>query len=113
MNFGEKLKKLRKERRLTQEETAEQIGISTRTYQNYESGRLFPQQNEVYVALSKLFEVSVDYLLFNSAPVTEERKYTTIEEHLEDFFRHTSQRERDRIFRLVWDLYWKYKKTGE
>ena len=63
MLFGEKLKQLRGLSQLTQEEVAGKIGVSYRTYQNYESGRMYPNKTAVYGKLAALFNVTADYLL--------------------------------------------------
>ena len=66
MKFCEKLKKLRKEKGLTQKELANITGISLRSIQNYESGKLYPQQRDVYRRLSEVLECSEDYLQIES-----------------------------------------------
>ena len=65
MLFGEKLKQLRKVSGLTQGETAEKLGLTCRTYQNYEACRQYPKNTEVYGKLAALFNVTADYLLSN------------------------------------------------
>lgn len=66
MRFGEKLKQLRKERKITQTELAQLLGVTTRTIQNYENGRLFPKNSEIYGKISSIFGVTADYLLDES-----------------------------------------------
>lgn len=60
--IGERLKKLRNERNLTQEEAAKRLGIVRSTYSNYESGKREPDFDTTKL-LANFFEVSVDYLL--------------------------------------------------
>ena len=43
MSFPSKLKELRLSRNLTQEQLAELIDVSIRTYRNYESGKTMPR----------------------------------------------------------------------
>ncbi|WP_217582139.1 helix-turn-helix domain-containing protein, partial [Lysinibacillus sp. GbtcB16] len=60
--FKDRLIQLRKNKKLTQEQMAEKIGIHRGTYANNERGHRQPD----YVPLLKIgifFEVSVDYLL--------------------------------------------------
>lgn len=60
--IGERLKKLRKEKKLTQLEFAKAIGVAESTMSLYENNKRQPD----YVTLSKLadyYNVSVDYLL--------------------------------------------------
>lgn len=43
MNFPTKLKELRQSRNLTEQQLADQIGISIKTYRNYESSKTKPK----------------------------------------------------------------------
>lgn len=63
MNFGKKLRDLRKRRQLTQAELAEVLGLSLKTVRNYETGVCYPKQREIYYTLSDYFKVDVNYLL--------------------------------------------------
>ena len=56
------LKPLRKRKKLTQEELASLIHVSTDTYRNYETGRSDPSL-ETLITLSKIFECSTDEIL--------------------------------------------------
>lgn len=60
--IGERLKKLRKERKWTQEDVAKKLNIPRSTYSNYESGKREPDF-ETAQLFAGLFEVSIDYLL--------------------------------------------------
>ena len=57
-----KLIELRKEKKLTQSDLAEVLGISRQAYSNYEAGKRQPD-NETMLKLAEYFNVSVDYLL--------------------------------------------------
>lgn len=66
--LGERLRDLREEKGLTQEEIAARAGIATYTYQKYEKGESRPGEPmnpELFtlVSLSEAFEVRVSYLL--------------------------------------------------
>ncbi len=63
MKFGEKLKALRAEKRLSQEEAARAAGISRRAYGSYEQEGVYPRNREIYVKLAALFGCDVNYLL--------------------------------------------------
>jgi len=56
------LKGLRKQKKLTQQDLAEIIGVDRVTLARYESGARLPSL-EVLIKLADFFEVSVDYLL--------------------------------------------------
>ena len=62
MTFGEKLSKLRKEYRYTQEQLAEILGVSRQSVSKWESDIAYPETDKL-IKISKLFECSVDYLL--------------------------------------------------
>ena len=52
MKFGEKVKKARQERKMTQKELAERAGISLRTVLNYEGGERLPKSRKVYASIA-------------------------------------------------------------
>ena len=54
MEFGEKLHNIRISRNLSQEELAEKTGVSRRSIQNYESGKMLPKKRSVYSVLAAL-----------------------------------------------------------
>lgn len=69
MSFKDKLKLLRKEQNLTQEELAKVLNYTRTAVSGYESGRNEPSY-DVLKTLSEYFDVSIDYLLGK----TEDRK---------------------------------------
>lgn len=60
--FGEKLKYLRKELGIGQNQLAEQLNISNASISYWETGKQLPSAEAVY-KLSVFFNVSADYLL--------------------------------------------------
>ncbi len=60
--MGEKLKRLRLEKGLTQKQVAEQIGLSIKGYNFYELNLREPP-NDTLKKLCNIFNVSADYLL--------------------------------------------------
>ena len=71
MKFGEKLKKLRAEKGLTQQDVSEAIGVSRRTYVSYEQEGRYPRKREIYVKLADAFKCDVNYLM------TEDEEFVT------------------------------------
>ena len=63
MKFSGKLKQLRKEKKINQEELAKRLGVSKRTVQNYEIADMHPKKRDIYYKLAEIFEVDVNYLL--------------------------------------------------
>lgn len=66
MTFGERLKKLRQEKEVTQAEIGELLEVSRRTISFYECDKHFPRDAESLIKLAKYFNVSLDYLLGSS-----------------------------------------------
>ncbi len=62
MTFGEKLRTLRLQKKLTQQELAKQAGLGMNTISNYEKGKTYPQDRGVYSRLAAILGVSADYL---------------------------------------------------
>ena len=60
--FSEKLLELRRREGLSQEQLADQLGITRQSVSKWESGAAIPELSKL-VALSELFSVSVDYLV--------------------------------------------------
>ena len=59
--FAERIRDLRMEHRLTQEEVGKIIGVKRYAVYSYEKGRACPEMKGL-VALADYFEVSMDYL---------------------------------------------------
>jgi len=59
--IGERLKMLRKNRKITQEELAEILNIQKSTVSLYETGKSDPS-DEVKIKIAKYFKISLDYL---------------------------------------------------
>ena len=61
-SFGDRLKALRKSKKLTQVQVSEMIDVQQGTYSRWENGTLEPNL-EAVVKLAKLFDTTTDYLL--------------------------------------------------
>lgn len=66
MNFGEKLRVLRTEQKLTQQQLAERIGVAKSVVSYYESGDRYPSY-DVLIRIAGVFRTTTDYLLNISA----------------------------------------------
>ncbi|WP_010277082.1 helix-turn-helix domain-containing protein [Paenibacillus senegalensis] len=62
MEFYQKLKRLRAQKGWSQEEFAERLQVSRQAVSKWENGQGFPE-TEKLVKMSRLFQVSIDYLL--------------------------------------------------
>lgn len=72
MQFGEKLIALRKQNNYSQEDLAEQIGVSRQAISRWESGSTLPDAMNL-IQLSNLFHVSIDSLLRDEMTGKEEK----------------------------------------
>ena len=59
MDFGKQIKQMRLERKLTQEQLANQLGVSRQAVSNWENNKNLPDL-ELIIAISKLFSVSLE-----------------------------------------------------
>ncbi len=62
MTFGEKPRTLRLKANMKQKELAEKAGLGLNTISNYEKGKTYPQNREVYTILANILGVSADEL---------------------------------------------------
>ena len=62
LNFGSKLKELRKNHKLTQQQLAERVGVSKSVISYYESGDRYPSY-DILVKIARIFHTSTDFLL--------------------------------------------------
>jgi len=81
MSFGERLRELREELNMTQEDLGRMLGVSGRQAGNYEANKQFIRDEETLLKLIKHFNVSADYLL----GLSNERNYTKYFSSLKDY----------------------------
>ena len=62
VNMGNKLKTLRTQKKLTQKQVADRIGLAISAVSSYEADTRYPSY-EVLVKLARIYHVSTDYLL--------------------------------------------------
>ena len=100
LNFGERIKRLRRERDLTQEALADALGISAQSVSKWECAYGYPDITQL-PAIANFFGVTIDELLGNDSYGKEEdrkrfwEKYKQYEEHSEeeiDFIREYCRR---------------------
>ena len=66
MTTGEKLQKLRKEKKYTQEELADILNVTRQSISKWEGDGAFPETDKL-IQISKLYHCTVDYLLNENA----------------------------------------------
>ncbi|AKC63139.1 DNA-binding protein [Clostridium sporogenes] len=60
--FGDRLKELREEKEMTQEELGKLLNVSRQTISGYEAGAIEPSISNL-IKLANIFNISLDYLL--------------------------------------------------
>jgi transcriptional regulator with XRE-family HTH domain len=79
MDIGSKIKKARVAAQLTQEQSAEAIGVSRQTLSNWENNKTYPDIVSV-IKMSDVYEISLDHLLKD----TEEKTMSNYIDYLEE-----------------------------
>ena len=67
MNFGQKLKDIRKAQGLSQEQLAEKIGVSRQAITKWETGRGLPDMENMMI-LAEIFKTTLDELVSEAMP---------------------------------------------
>lgn len=69
MNIGDNLKKFRSEKKLTQKQVSEALGISRSVYSQYENSERDPSLKRL-ISLARFYMVTLDYLCGNTDRIT-------------------------------------------
>ena len=83
MNFSEKLKEIRKNEGLSQEQLAEKIGVSRQAITKWETGKGLPDVENM-VIIAEIFKTTLDELLRGSAAKQEQEKSVFVSETIYD-----------------------------
>jgi transcriptional regulator with XRE-family HTH domain len=94
--IGENIKRLRRERDLTQEELAEQLGVSFQSISRWETGACYPDM-ELVPSIAAFFGVTVDSLMGLDAA----REETEVKKVLDEFRESISRGEIDRCIAIA------------
>ena len=73
MTIAEKLKQLRKDNNMTQEDLAEKLNVSRQTISKWETNTTIPDADSI-VAISKLFNITTDELLDYRVETVQKKK---------------------------------------
>lgn len=118
MKFGEKVRRLRNEKGLSQTELGNLCGLSLRTIRNYEVDGRYPKQREVYSKLAAALGCDVNYLLSEDEEFVLQAKQTygyqvarDAEELIADISAlfaggELSEDAKDGVMRALQDAYW-------
>ena len=67
--FGDKIRKLRKEKKMTQQKLGAMVGVSYRTIRAWEVDGRYPKQSSLYQKLADAFQCRVSYLMDDNETV--------------------------------------------
>ncbi|MDR2530285.1 MAG: helix-turn-helix domain-containing protein [Oscillospiraceae bacterium] len=124
MLFGEKLAQLRKAKSLTQTKAAQALGVPFRTYQNYESCKIYPRNRSFYKTTAEFFEVPESYLVtdddtyiadaYERGGSTSKRQIQTLLAEVGGLFAggDLSEADKDKVMLTMSTLYWKAKENN-
>jgi len=124
MVFGERLRELRKQKGLTQQQLGEELRVTTRTIINYEAGRSYPYM-DVISRLEDLFHVRIDLLMDGQDEFIAEaqaqggtrgkRGAERLVEEVGALFAggELSEADKDAVMRALQDAYWDAKKDNK
>lgn len=95
--FGARIRKLRKEKRMTQEELAKMLIITSESVSNIENGKTNCMPEHI-VHICEIFDVSTDYLYFG----TEKQPQVTTEyEELLSMLNDCNREDLNRVMQMV------------
>lgn len=105
MALKERLKALRKDKGISQQQVADQLGITRQAYNNYEAGKRKPD-TDMLLALSAFFKVSTDYILGKSDDPDSGTSYETplilkSQQALLDIMEGLSDEKKERLLELA------------
>lgn len=86
MNLSDNLKKIRKEHNLSQEDLAEQLGVSRQSVSKWESGGAYPEMDKV-LQICQIFNLNIDDLLHQDIKEVNNNKQekSNINKFVDDF----------------------------
>ncbi len=125
MLFGEKLKQLRTNANMSQEQLAKELGITRRSIVYYETSLRYPKKREILTGIAKIFGVAVDYLVSDREDfiIAAGEKYgvsgindaNELVAQIGGLFAGGSLNDddKDKVFRAITDLYFESKEINK
>lgn len=93
MSMGDRLRQLRLERHLSQEEVARQVGITRSAYSHYEINNRHPVY-ETLIKLAAFFNVSLDYIIGGAGAQRSDHPVETQEHKILELFKSMNHDQR-------------------
>ena len=90
MNIGENIKRLREERKLTQEQIAEKINVSFQAISSWERGEYNPETEKI-IKLAEVFDVSISNIVEEKINVFKTKDAIYNWEHMATFVKTTAK----------------------
>ena len=89
--FSENLKKIRKENNLSQEQLADELGVSRQAISKWESAQAYPEMDKI-IALCNKFDLNIDDLLNKDIKEVkgEEESKKKLNNYIDDFLKYIS-----------------------
>lgn len=102
VKIGKFISQLRKEKKMTQEQLGEKIGVTNKTVSRWENGNYMPPV-EMFLELSKVFDVSINELLSGERLKAEEY-IEKAEENIQEVLKNSSftVKEKTEFYRKKW-----------
>lgn len=125
MKFGEKVRLLRYEKKLSQTELGKMCGLSLRTIRNYEVDGRYPKQRKVYTKLAAALGCDVNFLLSEDEKFVLQAQQTygykgakDVEKLVADVSAlfaggELSETDKDAVMRALQDSYWMAKERSK
>ncbi len=125
MKFGEKVRLLRIENKLSQTDLGKLCGLSLRTIRNYEVNGRYPKQREVYTKLAAALGCKVNYLLSENEEFTLQAQQADGYKGVRDAEKviadvsslfageQLSEQDKDAVMRALQDAYWMAKERNK
>ena len=85
-SFGESLRQLRKDRRITQRELASKIGVDFSYISKIETGALEPPAEEIIIKISKVLEVDEESMIMLAKKIPTSYREIIVEDELAELF---------------------------
>lgn len=102
MELGERIKKLRKDMKLTQDTFATKLRIHSKQLAKYEAGRTIPSIN-IIARIANFCEVSTDYLILGEDKILA-KKTRVADMELLDYFRRVNKLKKVDRDRIKWAI---------
>ncbi len=121
MLFGDKIKNLRNLAGMSQQELANNTGLSLRSIQNYESNKRYPKDVAILNRLCKVLDITIEDLMSEKGNFLQEAaaKYGTrgkkdakkLVKEVGRLFTddELNEEDKDKVFRAITEMYWKAK----